>query len=396
MSFGRTREQSEIYETVRKFAAAELAPGYLDRSKSDQFPWDLQAKLGDLGLLSMLAGPEWGGLDEPDYIALGLAIEALAYGDFNVANCVLPISLTSAVLRAYGHPLMVERWMPGLTSGTAFMALALTEPESGSDAAAMTATATPCPGGYLLNGEKTSITGLSHAHAVLVFASVDRSAGAKGITTFVVDLELPGCTRSSISDTGWLPIGRGSLHLDNVFVPVEAMVGGPGAGFSTVMNGFDFTRPLLALTAIGCAQATIDETVAYVQQRQAFGGQLSSFEGISFPLAEHATRLEAARLLSYKALWARKEGQPHTAAAAMSKWFGPLVASQTIRECLLMHGHYGYATDSPFEQRMRDVLAVEIADGTAQVQKIVIARELFGRSFVPYRRSKPSSPAPPV
>ena len=130
----------------------------------------------------------------------------------------------------------------------------------------------------------------------------------------------------------------------------------------------------------------MDETAGYVSDRQAFGSPLARFEGVSFPLAEHATHLEAARLLCYSALWHRTAGQPHTALAAMTKWYGPLHASQAIRDCLLLHGNVGYSAEFPLEQRLRDVLAVEIADGTAQIQKIIIARELFGRQFVPYGR----------
>jgi cyclohexanecarboxyl-CoA dehydrogenase len=181
-------------------------------------------------------------------------------------------------------------------------------------------------------------------------------------------------------------MGRGLLHLDRVEVPASALLGAEGAAFRSVLGGFDFTRPLLALTAVGCAQATLDETAGYVSERQAFGAPLARFEGVSFPLAEHATHLEAARLLCYSALWHRTAGQPHTALAAMTKWYGPYHASQAIRDCLLLHGNVGYSAEFPLEQRLRDVLAVEIADGTAQIQKIIIARELFGRQFVPYGR----------
>jgi cyclohexanecarboxyl-CoA dehydrogenase len=387
MPYGMTTEQSDLYASMKKFASIELTPSYRERAKSEEFPWHLQRKLGDLGVLSMLAGERWGGLAAPDFVAVGLVAEALAYGDFNVANCALPSLLATAIMQTHASPAACERWMPGLTSGRELMAIALTEPDSGSDAVSLQSTARPTPGGYVLNGEKTSVTGLMHAKSALVFASLDRSAGARGVTAFLVDLEQSGCTRNPIRDTGWRPIGRGSLHLRDVHVPEDSVVGGLGQGFSTVMNGFDFTRPLLALTAIGCAQATLDETVAYVRDRRAFGDTLASFEGVSFPLAEHLTRLEAARLLCYKALWARNSGEPHTALAAMSKWYGPVVASQVVHDCLLLHGHYGYTSDSPFEQRLRDVLAVEIADGTAQIQKIVISRESFGRDFVPYRRS---------
>jgi cyclohexanecarboxyl-CoA dehydrogenase len=157
------------------------------------------------------------------------------------------------------------------------------------------------------------------------------------------------------------------------------------AGFNLANAGFDFTRPLLALTGIGCAQACVDQTAKYVADREAFGAPLASFEGVSFPLAEHSTTLEAARLLCYAALWLRDQQRPQSAEASIPKWHGRLVASAAVKDCLL-HRHYGYAEEFGLEQRLRDVMAVEIADGTAQVQKIVIARERFGRAFVPYGR----------
>jgi cyclohexanecarboxyl-CoA dehydrogenase len=171
-----------------------------------------------------------------------------------------------------------------------------------------------------------------------------------------------------------------------VEVESDALIGPEGSAFRSVLGGFDFTRPLLALTGIGCARSAIDLTATYVRDREAFGSPLARFEGVSFPLAEHATTLEAARLVCDNALWLRNQGLRHTAEAAMAKWYGPLMASQAVKDCLLLHGNYGYAREYGLEQRLRDVMAVEIADGTAQIQKIIIARELFGREFVPYRK----------
>jgi cyclohexanecarboxyl-CoA dehydrogenase len=242
--------------------------------------------------------------------------------------------------------------------------------------------------GWRLNGEKTSITAIPFAKAAIIFAKTDKSAGARGVSAFMVPLDSPGVSMGPIRDFGWLPVGRGSISMQDVDIPREALIGNEGEGFRTVMNNFDFTRPLLALTGIGSAQASLDETVEYVKNREAFGSSLSRFEGISFPLAEHATYLDAARLICYRTLWKRTHGLPHTADAAQSKWLGPLVASKAIHDCVLAFGHYGYSTEYPHTQRMRDVLAVQIADGTAQVQKIVIARELFGQEFVPYDRDR--------
>lgn len=382
MDFELNADQSNFRDAVRSFARSELASGYLARAKSANFPWKEYGQLGDLGVLGMLAGPEWSGVD-PDYVATGVAVEELAYADFNIANCAIPTLITTSILTNHAERSVKEQWLPALVAGEKLVALGLTEPDVGSDAAALRTTASATADGWTINGEKTSITAVPHAEGCVVFARID---GQRGVSAFLVELNAPGVEMGSIPDSGWLPVGRGTISFQDVEVPSDALIGAEGAAFQTVMNNFDFTRPLLALTGIGTAQACLDETADYVRNRQAFGSALAKFEGISFPIAEHATYLEAARLLSYKALSARDAGRRHTVEAAMSKWLGPFSATRAVHDCLLMHGHYGYSTESPFEQRLRDVMAVELADGTAQVQKIIIARELYGRDFVPYAR----------
>jgi cyclohexanecarboxyl-CoA dehydrogenase len=382
--FEPTAEQDELRASVRSFARREFASTYLSRAQSTDFPWKALRSLGDLGLLHLLCPPEHGGPEEPAYVAAGIAVEELAYADFNIANVLIPPMIITYILGQFGSRELQQAWLPRLTAGDSFVALGLTEPEAGSDAASLRTRASRVAGGWLIDGEKTSITAVPHAHACVVFARTG-APGARGVSAFLVPLDAEGVTQTSIRDPGWKPIGRGSIAFDDVRVADSAMIGGEGEAFSTVMAGFDFTRPLLALTAIGAAQASIDDAAAYVRQRKAFGSPLAAFEGVSFPLAEHATRLVAARALCYQALQRRERGQPHTALAAMCKWLGPRMSMEAAHDCLLLMGHYGYTTDNPMEQRLRDIMAVEIADGTAQVQKIIIARELFGRDFVPYR-----------
>ena len=387
MDFEFTEDQQAFQDAVRTFSRKELAEGYLERAAKPEFPWEIHQRVAQLGVLSLLAGPEYGGEEIPDYMLTGIAMEELAYADFNVSNCVLPPLIITSILREFASAEMQAEWMPGLVSGEKMVALGLTEPGSGSDAAGMRTTATRTDFGWRLRGEKTSVTAIPFATGAVIFAKTDPDRGAKGVSAFMVPLDSPGVSLGPIRDFGWLPVGRGSISLDDVEIPYESLIGGEGEGFRTVMNNFDFTRPLLALTGIASAQASLDETVDYVKQRGAFGSTLSRFEGISFPLAEHSTYLDAARMICYRTLWKRNKGLPHTADAARSKWWGPLVASQAINDCLLIHGHYGYSTEYPHTQRLRDALAVQIADGTAQIQKIVIARELFGREFVPYDTS---------
>jgi cyclohexanecarboxyl-CoA dehydrogenase len=386
MSFPFTDQQRELRDAVRAFARAELAPGYLTRARGETFDWDAHRRVADLGVLGLLAGEPHNPLEEEDYVAIGLAIEELAAADFNIANAVIPVLLMSSLLRRHGREWMRRDVLGPLVRGECYVALGLTEPGTGSDVAAITTTATATADGYVIRGEKTSVTMLGESRWIVLVAQTVRDAARVGASVFLVPLDAPGVHTSRMEDTGWRPLGRGVLHLDDVQVGADALVGAEGSAFRAVLGGFDFTRPLLALTGIGCAQSCIDETVDYVRQRPAFGAPLSTYEGVSFPLAEHATRLEAARLLCYSALAHRNRDEPHTALAAMSKWFGPRAAGDTIRDCLLLHGNFGYSGEFPFEQRLRDVLAVEIADGTAQIQKIVIARELFGRDFLPYDR----------
>ena len=382
-------EQQQLRATVRSFARREFAPSYLSRAQSTDFPWAALRSLSELGLLHLLCPPAHGGPDEAAYVAAGIAVEELAYADFNIANLLIPPMIITYILGEFASKEMQDEWLPGLTAGESFVALGLTEPEVGSDAAALRTRATRDGGGWLISGEKTSITAVPHAQACIVFARTG-GFGARGVSAFLVPLDAEGVTQAPIPDPGWKPIGRGSIAFDQVRVPDSAMIGSEGEAFSTVMAGFDFTRPLLALTAIGAAQASIDDAAAYVRQRSAFGSPLAAFEGVSFPLAEHATRLVAARSLCYQALQRRERRLPHTALAAMCKWMGPRASMEAAHDCMLLMGHYGYTTDSPMEQRLRDIMAVEIADGTAQIQKIIIARELFGRDFVPYRG--PSQP----
>jgi cyclohexanecarboxyl-CoA dehydrogenase len=177
---------------------------------------------------------------------------------------------------------------------------------------------------------------------------------------------------------------RGSVFMDEVAIPEDCRVGAEGEGFNLMMKGFDASRVYLALLCLGAASVSVEDTIRYTKERSAFGRPLAKFEGVSFTIAEHASILESVRLLCYKALWLRDQGLPHSKEAAMVKWMAPRFSANAIRDCLLLHGHYGYTQEFPLEQRLRDVMGVEIADGTSQVCKIVITRELFGRDYLPY------------
>ena len=383
--FEASEEQESLRAAVRQLARKKYAPTYLSRSQAGEFPWDVLASLAQLGLTSLLTTPDYGGPERPEYVGAGIACEELAYADFNIANVLIPTLITSYIVTEFAPEELRKQWLPDLVAGRSYIALGLTEPETGSDAAALSTKAVRVDGGWRISGEKTSITAVPHAQACIVFARTSPE-GARGVSAFLVPLDLPGVTQAVIPDPGWRAIGRGSIAFDGV---LRARRGDDRCARCRLHQRdgrirFHPTAPRLDRDR--CGTGIVDDAVAYVQQRRTFGAPLASYEGISFPLAEHSTKLLAARSLCYQALKRRTQGQSHTALAAMCKWLGPRTAVEAAHDCLLMFGHYGYTTDNPMEQRLRDIMAVEIADGTAQIQKIIIARELFGRAFVPYSR----------
>jgi cyclohexanecarboxyl-CoA dehydrogenase len=378
ISFGFTEEQAQFRESVARFARERIAPGYLKRSSSRTYPMDLHAEMAALGVLGIGLPERFGGTGAEDPVLLGIACEEIGAADVNLAAAPVTIGLTGAQLAKGGSPEVQQRWLPGMIDGSEVVAFGLTEPEAGSDAASMRTTARPVPGGWRITGEKNSVSHLSAAGATLVYARLPGSQRSAGVSAFVVEADRAGVTVGDFTDMGQLPIGRGTLYLDDVFVPTENLVGVEGRGFATVMGHFDYSRAAIGLQCLGAARTSLNETYAYVKQRRAFGKPIAAFQGVSLPLAEQATLVDAARWLCYRTLWLRQDGLPHTAEAAMSKWWAPVVAKNAIEACLLTHGHYGWSDELPFQQRFRDVFGYQIGDGTAQIQKQIIATRLIG------------------
>lgn len=383
LDFSFTPEQEQMRDVVRDFARRELAPRYAHWDRTGEFPLELWRRLGELGVCGARVAPEYGG-QGLDAITTGLLAEEVARGDFNLSYAVLMPALVAEVLQDFASEPVKDAWLRPMAAGTAVIALALTEPGSGSDAKAMRSTARLDGDSYLLNGEKTGISLTMAADAAVVFAKTDPSAGARGVSAFLVPMDAAGVRRTPLKDMGSRAIQRGSIFMDDVRVPRDHLIGPEGRGFYQVMRGFDFSRFGIGLMCLGAADVSVEETIAYVKGREAFGHALASFEGVSFAIAEQATLIEAARWLCYRGLWLRDAALPHTKEAAMAKWLAPKTAVDAIHECLLLHGHYGYTQDLPLEQRLRDVIGLEIGDGTAQIQKMVVARELIGREALPY------------
>ncbi len=383
MDFEFSDEEKALADMVRKFTEKELAPFYSKWDREEKFPRHINKKIGELGLIGITVAPEKGGMGG-SHVAEGVITEEASRGDCSLAMSIFVVGHLCAVLLEQGNERIRTEFLEPFLGGDTLPAFCMTEPEAGTDAVAMRTRAIKNGSSYILNGEKSGITVMMDADIALVFAKTDPGAGARGVSCFVVPTDLPGITRQSYADMGCKGITRGSIFMEDVEIPEDYLIGQEGMGFAMGMQAFDVSRILLSLEAIAPAMVSLEETKEYTMQRNAFGRPLATFEGVSFPIVEHISILEAVRLLCYKGLWMRDQGMSTTKIAGMVKWMAPRFSTNAIRDCLVLHGHYGYTQEFPLEQRLRDVIAIEIADGTSQVSKLVVQRELFGRDFLPY------------
>jgi len=377
-----TEELEFLAETAEKFAQKYIAPGFLERDQSRIFDRDLVKKMGEMGFIAPELPEQYGG-QSMGRLAAGIIHEAIAKADLSFSYINLLASLNGQILAEHGQPEVVEPWLKKLTAGEAIFSIALTEPRSGSDAANLRLKIERDGDEYVINGEKTSISAADQADASVVFGRIGANEnGAHGVTALLVPMNLPGISTTRFDCHGQRAIGRGSIFFDNVRVPVNHRLGDENKGFVQVMQGFDFSRALIGLQVLAVARVSLDEAWEYAAQREAFGQPLTAFQGVSHPLAEYETQVEAARLLCLQTLWLKDNHLPHTSEAGMCKWWGPKLAYDVIHQCLLIFGHAGYDR-GVMEQRMRDVLGFQIGDGTAQIMKTIIARHKAGRKAVP-------------
>ncbi|MDR3505879.1 MAG: cyclohexanecarboxyl-CoA dehydrogenase [Acidocella sp.] len=377
-----TEELLALAEQARRFATDRVAPGFLERDKTRVLDRTLMREMGEMGFIAPELPEEFGGLGM-SRIAAGVIHEEIARADLSISYINLLASLNGQILAEHGQKEVVEPWLTKLVAGEALFAIALTEPRGGSDAANLRLRIERDGDYYVLNGEKTSISAADQADAAVVFGRTGTvESGAHGVTALLVPMDLPGITRNRFDCHGQRAIGRGSIFFENVRVPVDHRLGAENKGFVQVMQGFDFSRALIGLQVLSVARVALEETWDYVAQREAFGKPLAAFQGVSHPLADFETQVEAARLLCLQTLWLKDHHLPHTAEAAMCKWWGPKLAYDVIHQCLLCFGHGGYDR-GVMEQRLRDVLGFQIGDGTAQIMKTIIARAHAGRKAVP-------------
>ncbi len=371
-----------LAEHARRFAEGRVAPGFQERDQTRVLDRDIMREMGAMGFIAPELPESMGGQGMGS-LAAGVIHEEIARADLSISYINLLASLNGQILAHHGDPSVVRPWLDKLVSGEALFAIALTEPRGGSDAANLRLRVERVGDEYVINGEKTSISAADQADAVVVFGRTGTpESGAHGVTALLVPTDVPGLTRTRFDCHGQRAIGRGSLFFENVRVPINHRLGDENKGFVQVMQGFDFSRALIGLQVLAVAKIALEETWAYVAQRQAFGKPLSAFQGVSHPLADFETQVEAARLLCLQTLWLKDRELPHTSQAAMCKWWGPKLAYDVVHQCLLSFGHGGYDR-GVMEQRLRDVLGFQIGDGTAQIMKTIVARDRAGRHAVP-------------
>ncbi|MEV0184508.1 acyl-CoA dehydrogenase family protein [Streptomyces sp. NPDC050625] len=378
----RFDEYEESYrQELRRFATRVLAPHYQADDKAARLRPALVKEMAGMGLTGLRI-PEHHGGEAATAVVAGLAAEEVGRADFNATYLIINTALISDVLVRNATEAQQAQWLPPIAAGEAVPSLCVTEPGHGTDAAKLELRAEPDGDGWRLTGEKTSITLGMNAHTGLVLARTG-GEGARGVSAFYVDLDERYVTRSAFDDLGSRSIGRASLHFDGLPVSRDQLIGDEGGGFVSVMQGFDYSRAIIGLACLGAAQASLDEALQWARDREAFGQPIGKFQGVSFPLAEHATYIRGARHVCYEALWRKDHGLEHSTEAAMAKFWAPKLSTEVIHQCLLTFGHLGYSAESPLGQRLRDVIGLEIGDGTAQVSKLVIARNLLGRTYAP-------------
>ena len=381
MDYGFDEDQEAYRQTVRRFAAKVLAPHYQSDDKTATFRRQQALDMAAMGLTGLRIPIRYGGQEASAVIA-GIATEEVGRADFNATYLIINTALISDIIVRNATPQQQAAWLPGIATGQTVPCICITEPGHGTDAASLELKAIRTGTGWTLHGEKTSITlGMASDRAVVLART--GGPGARGVSAFWVDLHHPTVTRSAFDDLGSRAIGRASLHLDGTPVEDGDLIGAEGGGFVSVMQGFDYSRAIIGLGCIGAAEASLDEALQWSRDRVAFGQPIGTFQGVAFPLAECATYLKGARHICLEALWRKDNGLEHSSEAAMAKFWAPKLAAEVIHQCLLTIGHVAYSSEAPIGQRLRDVIGLEIGDGTAQVSKLVISRHLLGREFAP-------------
>jgi alkylation response protein AidB-like acyl-CoA dehydrogenase len=378
MNFHLSEEQLAVQEAARDFAQSELLPGVIERDTEARFPKEQIQKMGALGFMGMMVEPSYGG-GGMDTISYVIAMEELSKID---ASASVSMSVNNSLvcwgLEKYGTEEQKQTYLTKLATGEALGAFCLSEPEAGSDATSQQTRATLEGDYYLLNGTKNWITNGSSASIYLVIAQTDPSKGHKGISVFIVERGWEGFVVGKKEDKlGIRGSDTHSLLFTDVKVPVQNRIGAEGFGFTFAMETLNGGRIGIAAQALGIASGAYELALAYSKERKAFGKPISQHQAIQFKLADMATQIEAARLLVYKAAWLKDQGEDYAQASAMAKLYASEVVMNVTIEAVQVHGGYGYVKEYHVERLMRDAKITQIYEGTSEIQRIVISRNVL-------------------
>jgi alkylation response protein AidB-like acyl-CoA dehydrogenase len=378
MDFNFTEEQLAIRDTARDFAQNEIAPSSVERDIKAEFPYEIIKKLGEFGFMGMMVSPEWGGAGF-DTISYVLAMEEISKVDASV-GVIMSVnnSLVCFGIEKWGNDEQKEKFLKPLASGQILGCFCLSEPEAGSDATHQKTEAVKDGDYYILNGIKNWITNGTTADVYFVQAMTDKSKGYKGISTFLIEKGTPGIELGVKEDKlGIRSSDTCSIGLNNVKVHKSQMLGEEGFGFKIAMETLNGGRIGIASQALGIAQASLEAAVKYAKERKAFDAPIANLQAIQFMLSDMATNVDAARQLTFLAAWKKDEQLPYHREAAMAKLYASKAAVQNALDAIQVHGGYGYVREYLVERYLRDAKITEIYEGTSEIQKIVISRDIL-------------------
>ena len=377
MDFQLSEEHEMLRKMVREFAEREVAPTAAERDEEERFDREIFDKMAELGLTGIPWPEKYGGIGS-DYLAYAIAVEEISRVCASTGVVLSAhTSLASWPIYRFGTENQKGKYLVPLARGTKIGAFALTEPDSGSDAASMKTTAVKKGDHFVLNGSKIFITNGGIADIYIIFAVTDPEKGHRGISAFIVESTFPGLKIGKMeSKMGIRSSPTAEIILEDLLVPKENLLGEEGQGFKIAMMTLDGGRNGIAAQAVGIAQGALDAAIAYAKERKQFNKPIIANQGISFKLADMATHVEAARLLTYKAAWLESNGLPYGKASAMAKLFAGDTAMMVTTEAVQVFGGYGYIKDYPVERFMRDAKITQIYEGTQEIQRLVISRML--------------------
>lgn len=376
MDFNLSEDHIAIRKTVREFAETEIAPGARERDENSEFPAEIVKKLAQLGMSGVCSPIEYGG-SGLDYLSFTIIIEELARVDASVAVIIsVTNTLAGFPLKRFGTDEQKKKYLTPLSTGEKLGAYSLSEAQAGSDASNLACMAVRDGEDYVLNGVKNFVTNGGNADIIILFAKTDKEKGKKGISTFIIEKEMPGFSIGKIEKKLGI---RSSDTVELVFeecrVPAANRLGEEGEGFKIAMTTLDYGRVGIGAQALGIAQGAMERAIAYSLEREQFGKKINEFQAIQFKISDMAVEIDASRLLLYRAAWMQDRGEKFTAESAMAKLFASQTAMKTANQAVQIFGGYGYMREFEIERFMRDAKITEIYEGTSEIQKIVIARE---------------------